>query len=142
VIGSVAKHSSRSEPSVDRFGPVHPFTFAEVEKATDPPLAGKQRRRLRQVGSSVTPQGARVAAWSFCSSTSRRSCAKPRQPRGTAAYFHHSEVPKVRARVNTVHLGELGQPPDAPRSLERSDPALTSVTRRCSGRSLGGPLRV
>ena len=35
----VAKRSSRSEPSGDRFGPAHPFTFAKVERAPDPPLA-------------------------------------------------------------------------------------------------------
>jgi len=55
VIANVAKRSSRSEPSGDRSGPAHPLTFAEVEQAPDPPpLAGKQRRRLRQVGGSVT----------------------------------------------------------------------------------------
>jgi hypothetical protein len=55
----VSKRSSRSEPSGDRFGPAHPLTFAEVEQATDPPpRAGKQRRRLRQVGGSVTPGAA------------------------------------------------------------------------------------
>ena len=39
VTGFVAKRSARSEPSGDRFGPAHPFTFAKVERAPDPPLA-------------------------------------------------------------------------------------------------------
>jgi len=60
----VAKRSSRSEPSGDRFGPAHPLTFAEVEQAPDPPpVDGKQRRRLRQVGGSVTPGAAISSSW-------------------------------------------------------------------------------
>ena len=42
VIENVAKRSCRSKPSGDRIGPVHPLTFAEIEQAADPPLAGRQ----------------------------------------------------------------------------------------------------
>ena len=63
VTGFVAKRSARSEPSGDRFGPAHPLTFAEVEQAPDPPpLDGKQRRRLRQLGASVTSIGVAAPA--------------------------------------------------------------------------------
>jgi len=58
----VAKRSSRSEPSGDRFGPVHPLTFAEVEQASDPRLAGKQPERSHRVRGSVFPEGAADAA--------------------------------------------------------------------------------
>jgi len=46
-----------------------PLTFAEVEQAPDPPLTGKQRRRLRQVGGSVTPLPVTVPAWPLSSAT-------------------------------------------------------------------------
>jgi len=70
---TVAKRSSWSEPSGDRIGPAHPLTFAEVEQAPDPPLAGSGRDgRIGRVAPSVRKRLSSAglsasAGWLLCS---------------------------------------------------------------------------
>jgi hypothetical protein len=126
----VAKRSSRSEPSGDRFGPAHPFTFAKVEQAPDPPLARKQRRRLRQAVAASRAWSSHLGFVALLTVEQQRppdEPAAPRQAGGTARRAPgRAAVPPTKSAVDAAEPWALLNPRGATLSPE----AAPSRSRR------------